>query len=289
MIRRIVIISILIILIPLLSLAQTKRALIIGLGKQEDPAWNKINGDKDVPYVLEILHNANYERIISLVNEDACKWNIVSAFQLLEQSCQSGDIIYIHFSGHGQQMDDSDNDELDLLDECWIPYDAYLTPCDNDNGEKHLSDDEINVFLTNIRNKIGNNGKILVVVDACHSGSSTRGTKGEITRGVSCIFNAIKSKLCTNKSQREREENSMNEPWITLTACASDQVNTEMRSPVVGKLTYALYNVITAGFSSNDDFFRQLQMFVNYNSSSRPQNPTMTGEIGSCSIADILY
>ena len=289
MIRKIVIISIIIILIPLFSLAQTKRALIIGLGKQEDPAWNKINGDKDVPYVLEILHNANYERIISLVNEDACKWNIVSAFQLLEQSCQSGDIIYIHFSGHGQQMDDSDNDELDLLDECWIPYDAYLTPCDNDNGEKHLSDDEINVFLTNIRNKIGNNGKILVVVDACHSGSSTRGTKGEITRGVSCIFNAIKSKLCTNKSQREREENSMNEPWITLTACASDQVNTEMRSPVVGKLTYALYNVITAGFSSNDDFFRQLQMFVNYNSSSRPQNPTMTGEIGSCSIADILY
>lgn len=289
MIRKIVIISIIIILIPLFSLAQTKRALIIGLGKQEDPAWNKINGDKDVPYVLEILHNANYERIISLVNEDACKWNIVSAFQLLEQSCQSGDIIYIHFSGHGQQMDDSDNDELDLLDECWIPYDAYLTPCDNDNGEKHLSDDEINVFLTNIRNKIGNNGKILVVVDACHSGSSTRGTKGEITRGVSCIFNAIKSKLCTNKSQKEREENSMNEPWITLTACASDQVNTEMRSPVVGKLTYALYNVITAGFSSNDDFFRQLQMFVNYNSSSRPQNPTMTGEIGSCSIADILY
>lgn len=289
MIRKIVIISIIIILIPLFSLAQTKRALIIGLGKQEDPTWNKINGDKDVPYILEILHNANYEQIISLVNEDACKWNIVNAFQLLEQSCQSGDIIYIHFSGHGQQMDDSDNDEMDLLDECWIPYDAYLTPCDNYNGEKHLLDDEINIFLTNIRNKIGNNGKILVVVDACHSGGSTRGTKGEITRGASSIFNTIKSKLYTNNPKRDINENSMAEPWITLTACASDQVNTEMRSPVVGKLTYALYNVITAGFSSNDDFFRQLQMFVNYNSSSRPQNPTMTGEIGSCSIADILY
>lgn len=289
MIRRIVIISILIILIPLLSLAQTKRALIIGLGKQEDPAWNKINGDKDVPYVLEILHNANYEQIISLVNEEACKLNIVNAFQLLEQSCQSGDIIYIHFSGHGQQMIDSDNDELDLLDECWIPYDAYLTPCDNDNGEKHLSDDEINIFLTNIHNKIGNNGKILVVVDACHSGSSTRGMKGEITRGVSSIFNTIKSKLCTNKSKRVIDQNSKTEPWITLTACASDQVNTEMKSPVVGKLTYALYNVISAGFNSNDDFFRQLQIFVNYNSSSRPQKPTMTGDVNNYTILDILY
>ena len=58
---------------------------------------------------------------------------------------------------------------------------------------------------------------------------------------------------------------------------------------MVGKLTYALYNVISAGFNSNDDFFRQLQIFVNYNSSSRLQKPTMTGEIGSCSIADILY
>lgn len=33
--------------LPLLS--QTKYALVIGLGKQEDRAWPKINGDKDVP------------------------------------------------------------------------------------------------------------------------------------------------------------------------------------------------------------------------------------------------
>ena len=31
--------------------AQTKRALVIGLGEQQDKAWNKINGDKDVPLV----------------------------------------------------------------------------------------------------------------------------------------------------------------------------------------------------------------------------------------------
>ena len=31
--------------------AQTRRALVIGLGQQEDKAWGKINGDKDVLYV----------------------------------------------------------------------------------------------------------------------------------------------------------------------------------------------------------------------------------------------
>lgn len=29
--------------------AQTKRALVIGLGEQQDKAWNKINGDKGCP------------------------------------------------------------------------------------------------------------------------------------------------------------------------------------------------------------------------------------------------
>lgn len=58
---------------PMLTLAQTKRALVIGIGRQEDSAWNKINGDKDVPYVLEILNDANYEQIITCVNEEAAK------------------------------------------------------------------------------------------------------------------------------------------------------------------------------------------------------------------------
>ena len=35
--------------------AQTKRALVIGLGEQQDKTWNKINGDKDVPFVQSKL------------------------------------------------------------------------------------------------------------------------------------------------------------------------------------------------------------------------------------------
>ena len=103
--------------IPILTQAQTKRALVIGIGKQEDSAWNKINGDKDVPYVLEILNTAKYEQIITCVNEEATKVGIVSAFQTLTQSCQPNDIVYIHYSGHGQQMRDIGNDENDALDE----------------------------------------------------------------------------------------------------------------------------------------------------------------------------
>ena len=274
-----------IILFPMFVSAQTKRALVIGLGEHEDAAWNKINGDKDIPYVLEILNDANYEQIVTLVNEQATKANIVSALVSLEHSCQVDDIVYIHYSGHGQLMRDAGNDESDDLDECWIPYDAYRKPCEKDMGEKHLTDDEVNLLLNNIRDKIGENGKMLVVVDACHSGDATRGP-GETARGVEEIFEAIKSYF--NISSDTDDVNA--ERWITLSACESHQVNIEMKDPEVGKLTYALYSKITDNeVGDNESFFKKIRMFVNMNTSSRPQRPVMSGDDkDKYNITDIL-
>ena len=287
-VKKILILLILLLCTPILTLAQTKRALVIGIGKQEDPAWNKINGDKDVPYVLEILNAANYEQIITCVNEGATKVGIVSAFQTLTESCKPNDIVYIHYSGHGQQMRDISNDEVDTLDECWIPYDAYRKPRNTYKGEKHLVDDEVNMLLTNIRNKIGPGGKMLVVVDACHSGDATRG-QGETVRGVEDIFETVKSWLGFSSSEQNTNIHSNAERWITLSACESDQVNIEMKSPTAGKLTYAIYSKVkNSEFGNNEDFFKRLRMFVNMNTGSRPQRPTMTGETTKYNITDIL-
>ena len=48
---RIRIITYILLLLSLSVTAQTKRALVIGLGEQQDKAWNKINGDKEVSLV----------------------------------------------------------------------------------------------------------------------------------------------------------------------------------------------------------------------------------------------
>ena len=170
-----------------LAFGQSKRALVIGLGQQEDKNWGKINGDKDVAYVQKMLKDAGYKEVRTLINKQATKARIVTAFNSLTNRCRVGDVVYIHFSGHGQQVTDVNGDEWpDSLDEAWIPYDAYLSYGKKDKGEKHLIDDELNVLLTAIKNKIGNQGKMLVVVDACHSGDSSRGDEDDdvVTRGV---------------------------------------------------------------------------------------------------------
>lgn len=169
-------------------------------------------------------------------------------------------------------MKDIHNDEPDDLDECWIPYDAYRKPCAKDRGEKHLTDDEVNHYLNRIRDKVGETGKILVVIDACHSGDATRGDDEEVVRGVEDIFEAIKSFMGEVSREKEKDRNEAVNPdarpnrerWITISACESDQVNIEMKNPAVGKLTYAIYKKVNeSGGNSNEDFFRRIRMFIN--------------------------
>ena len=305
-------IRIIIVLFQLLSLsmqlnAQTKRALVIGLGEQQDRAWSKINGDKDVPIVLEMLKDAGFESITTLINRQATKAGIVGALRQMAASSQTGDVVYVHYSGHGQQMTDVHNDETDGLDECWIPYDACRKASATYHGEKHLTDDELNVYLNAIRRKIGASGKLLVVIDACHSGDGTRGDDDEVVRGVEDtltvdspnvrgiyeMFEAAMSSFMED-NDAEMAHNPKAKPlaerWITISACRSDQVNIEMKSPAVGKLTYALWTELKNGEKvDNGELMRRIRKFVNRNTGSRPQQPEMTGlDIEQYNITDIL-
>ena len=257
--------------------AQTKRALVIGIGEQKDKNWSKINGDKDVPYVQRMLMKAEYKNVMTLINKQATKAGIVTAFKRLTANCVANDIVYIHFSGHGQQVTDINGDEKDGWDEAWIPYDAYLYYDEKkDKGEKHLIDDEINILLTAIRNKIGIRGKLLVVVDACHSGDSSRGQDEEFVRGVKEEFIIPISKKTSVKKLPEQ--------WMTLSACKDYQLNQEMKSPQVGKLTYTLYTLSKNGNMTMD----QIVNFMKKNRGRYVQTPILTGETSVYNLSDFF-
>ena len=276
--------------------AATRRALVIGIG--DYPAsggWAKINGDKDIPLVEEMLTANGFSRqnIVELKNEQATCAAICQEFEHLISSSQTGDIVYIHFSGHGQQITDLNGDEtVDHKDEAWIPYDAhYAIEEGKYEGENHLVDDQLNFFLHRLRQSVGNEGKIIVVADACHSGDGTRGDdeeqETECIRGTDSIFTIsnIKHtiKRFTTIFKRDNSpvpQTNITAPqptpleWVYISACKDYQCNREFEGK--GSLTTALYrNQSFFSTLSTKDLFDKVKKFYGNPKIPKTQTPTM--------------
>lgn len=255
------------------------RALVIGLGQYEDTDWAKINGDNDVRYVVKMLEQIGYTDIRTLKNQEATKQGIISELDNLAVRCNLGDKVYIHYSGHGQLMTDLNGDESTRWngwhaqwDEAIIPYDAYMTYCAEDRGEKHISDDELAEYLTKIRQAVGKKGEIIVVLDACHSGDATRGELDEVVRGVD-------TKFCIPKDPNASLATPLPEQWLTISACQPYQLCTEIKGKRVGKLTFALYSLGKPFFNlGNKDMERYLENFLRKYESRLPQTPMVSGK-----------
>ena len=259
----------------------TRRALVIGLGEQEDVRWGKIHGDNDIPWVAAMLCKQGYSDIKTLKNKQATKQSIVKAFRRLAQQCKKGDRVYIHYSGHGQLMTDLNGDERlkgnsshSDWDESWIPYDAYMTYGPKDRGEKHLCDDEVADLLRLIRRSIGMKGTLIVSIDACHSGDATCGDSDECVRGVDVKFNIPRRTDvdCQVKSLQP-------EAWLTISACKPWQLSTEIKGKNVGRLTYSL-SVLgkdVATMSPKRLSERLLSIMQRF-PSRLPQTPMVTGK-----------
>ena len=63
---------------------QCKRALVFGLGQQEDVSWGKINGDKDIDYIVPMLRGAGYSDIVALRNSEATKVAMAEASSVIK-------------------------------------------------------------------------------------------------------------------------------------------------------------------------------------------------------------
>ncbi|MFT5716461.1 MAG: hypothetical protein ACI9T7_000637 [Oleiphilaceae bacterium] len=112
------------------------------------------------------------------------KANIVEAITSLEGKLLKGDFVYLHFSGHGsQQPAVQGNDVTDGLDEIFLPRDIGTWSVKLGVVENSLTDDEVNILLTRLRNK---GADVWIVFDSCHSGTMTRSVSGQrvISRSV---------------------------------------------------------------------------------------------------------
>ncbi|MBS4012135.1 MAG: caspase family protein [Bacteroidetes bacterium] len=233
------------------AFSQQKRALIIANGSYDFQLtkWSPISSANDVPIIKEALISQGFKDLDIEVVMDADKSTMKRAFEDLIKKTKKGDVVYFHFSGHGQQIQDDNGDEVDGYDEALIPIDAHLrfTPGVYE-GENHFRDDLLGEYLEQIRKNAGPSGNVLVVIDACHSGTSTRGEAK--SRGTEVLFQApdYKPIILAEQSNQfglyiEREDLA---PMACFYGAASHQLNYEYKKGdnlYVGSLTYAFAKV----------------------------------------------
>lgn len=169
-------VSLLLLTQPLI--AQTKRALIIAIGNYpRSSGWETISSINDIQLIESALAYQKFTDVAVVQDAKADKAGVMLALQKLVDQSQPGDKVVIHFSSHGQQITDDSGDELDGYDEAIVCYGAPVAPRIKTeyDGSQHLRDDELNVLIEKLRAKLGATGDILVIADACHSGTISRG------------------------------------------------------------------------------------------------------------------
>ena len=273
---------------------QKNHALLIGVGEYLDSDnWNKLSSVNDVNILGKALemHGFNPENIHKLTNQKATKSGILNAIEMyLTKKVYPGDIVYFHFSGHGQQVKDDNGDEIDGLDEALVPYDSpqkYIKGINE--GNLLLRDDELEKALFKIRKKLGPKGKLIVTIDACHSGTATRGLR--TTRGTDIIMadsmyirqRAINS-LDTNSSISEStKENNSLAPLIALFSSSPHQLSYEYSDEKneYGLFTFALVKSLEE-LSKHATFFDLLEKIkLKIRANTSQQIPQAEGKLSN--------
>lgn len=255
------IITIILLLVSLLKVsAATKRALVVGISnypasRYKNAGWGKIHGANDALMIQKTLKRQGFKTTL-LTDREATAQRIRKALQRLQTEAGRGDLVYIHFSCHGQPVEDRNGDESDGWDEAIVPYDALKIPVAGVyDGQNHIIDDELSLYLDNLRKKLGDTGFVYVVVDACHSGGIDRGEDeddGEtFLRGTDAGFSP------SGKKYRPRIDTRPNIPIKSakglagicmLEACRSYQSNYEFRQGCTyyGPLSFYINKTLSA-------------------------------------------
>lgn len=173
-----IIVAVIILFSSCMAVAQTKRALLIGIDiyqpvnvaevEKTRGGWTNLDGCvNDAQAIGEIIKSRfgfDEGNIASLYNQDAKRDRIIRAMEKLIAESQKGDIVFIYYAGHGSQVYNSKSIESagDKQDESIVPADML------DIRDKELAQ---------LFNRLLDKGVTLTMIfDSCHSGSIARGS-----------------------------------------------------------------------------------------------------------------
>ena len=155
------------------------QALLVGVGKHAHSAYDLPGIDKDIYMIRDAAEYLGFAagNIRTLQDEGATLAAFRRELQRLGAAKYGdGDRVLIYFSGHGAQVPDDGSDETDGRDEILVLHDTRP----GDGGlRSFLRDDEFGSRLAGIKA-----ANVLVLVDSCHSGTTTKSFPGIATTGM---------------------------------------------------------------------------------------------------------
>lgn len=164
--------------------AQSHYALLIGINEYEPkpstPAsfvssrtkdgvkWTNLDGCvNDVNAIKAIItarFGFSHENIKTLLNAEATNRSIKEEIRKLKEKLKLGDIVFFYYTGHGSQVKNSLSYDGTGKDQTIVPSDLY-----------DIRNKELSKLFNEILDKIGEQGKLTVIFDSCHSGGIARG------------------------------------------------------------------------------------------------------------------
>ena len=147
-------------------------ALLIGINHYQSTVIRDLRGCRnDIVAMHHFLTNnlmVPERQIVTLLNEEGTREGILNAFQGLinHAEIRKGDQIIIHYSGHGVLMRPPLSWGVSGFVQAIVPYDAQT-------GQVYcIPDRTLGALLDQLAERFGDN--ITVILDSCHSASSTR-------------------------------------------------------------------------------------------------------------------
>ena len=124
-----------------------KRALSVGINypNSEHELRGCVN---DANLINEVIRDHyGFQDIRMLLDNDATTAAMFEGLNWLVKDAAPGDTLYFHYSGHGSQMYDVNNEEVDGLDE-------IICPVDLNWRDKVIKDDDLKTMFSRVPNGV---------------------------------------------------------------------------------------------------------------------------------------
>jgi len=251
--------------------------------------------DRDIAQIAAAL-KSNFgfkdEDIISLTSVPSpghtTRVAILSALYKLISETQAGDIVYVHFSGHGSQV--LDPDKPDGLDSTIVPAD-YRVNQSSEQTSNEISGKTIGQILLKLQQK--RPAQITLSFDCCHSGDISRGAAKK--RGLTYMDYVdwfkrtyhrdpplpVSSKAETGGQSNSALDDLTGKGYVVISACANDEAASETSDsdPAMGRLSKVLAHVFAA--ATNETTYRQVwdEVKANFEAKYSDQHPQFAGQL----------